>query len=309
MTGILMALAVLLDCLLGEARRAHPLVAFGRWASVCERHFYRDSIAAGALAWGVAVLPWLGLCVLLMALLRDFPWLWAGSSVLLLYAVIGLKSLGEHALPVAEALEAGDLERARSAVAKLVSRDTGTLDAEGIARAASESVLENGADAVFAALFWFALLGAPGALLYRLANTLDAMWGYRNGRYLRFGRVAARADDVLNFIPARLTALSYAMLGQTRQALGCWRAQARHWKSPNAGPVMAAGAGAIGYQLGGAASYHGQMCARPVLGQGRVADAASIRTALRLVQHGTVLWLVIALLVQGALGVFSRWHG
>ena len=145
---------------------------------------------------------------------------------------------------------------------------------------------------------WFALLGGPGALLFRLANTLDAMWGYRNERYLRFGWAAARIDDVLNFVPARLTALSYALLGHTACALRCWRTQAPTWDSPNAGPVMAAGAGALDLSLGGPAVYHGRLEERPPLGAGAPARAADIDKALALVHNSTWLWLFGTALVS-----------
>jgi adenosylcobinamide-phosphate synthase len=167
------------------------------------------------------------------------------------------------------------------------------MDNRGVAAAAVESVLENGNDAVFGALFWFLVAGAPGVLLFRLSNTLDAMWGYRTPRYLYFGWAAARFDDVLNFVPARLTALTYALIGSTGAALRCWRLQARAWESPNAGPVMAAGAGALGLGLGGGAYYHGEWEERPPLGVGSPPDAGSIRAALKLVRSGVVLWLVL----------------
>jgi adenosylcobinamide-phosphate synthase len=135
--------------------------------------------------------------------------------------------------------------------------------------------------------------GAPGVVLYRLANTLDAMWGYRSARFAGFGWAAARIDDVLNWIPARLTAMSYALLGHTADALRCWRTQAPQWSSPNAGPVMASGAGSLRVQLGGIARYDGIDEARPALGVGNAASADDIQRALALVSRTLWLWLAV----------------
>ena len=309
-TALAMVLAVVLDAWLGELRRAHPLVAFGRLAGWTEKRLYKDRRVSGILAWNFAVLPIVAIVWLVMRTATSgSSWLVFAVGAVLLYLTIGLRSLGEHALPVATALNAGDLDAARTSVARMVSRDTALLDAERIAAAATESVLENGNDAVFGALFWFAVLGAPGAVLYRLANTLDAMWGYRTPRYERFGWAAARIDDVLNYVPARLTASTYALLGNGRRAWRCWQRHAPQWDSPNAGPVMAAGAGALGVRLGGAAPYQGVWEKRPDLGEGAVASASSIAQALRLVRRGTALWVLLTLLIAIAFAFVSTGGG
>lgn len=302
-----MAGGLLADRIFGEVRRLHPLVGFGRWAGWveggCRRLPFGGGAArarlAGLLAWVLAVLPWVAIVLWVRGAHPQAHWV---VDVGLLYLALGGRSLAEHAQAIAAPLAAGRLDEARTRVGWIVSRDTRALDEEGVARAATESVLENGNDAVFGALFWFLLGGGAGALLFRLANTLDAMWGYRTARYLHFGWAAARIDDVLNFIPARLTALTYALLGRTRRALACWRRQARHWDSPNAGPVMAAGAGALGVRLGGAAIYHGREEVRPALGEGSGADKASILAAVALVRRGALLWLgVVAALGAAAM--------
>jgi len=294
-TALAMLAALVLDRLLGEPRRAHPLVAFGRLADWIEQRMHADQRGRGVLAWMLIVLP----CVLLIQAAQQCVPAWIAwcVSVIVLYTAIGLRSLGEHARPVAYALRNDDLDTARAAVGRMVSRDTASLNAGQVAGAATESVLENGNDAVFGALFWFAVLGAPGAVLYRLANTLDAMWGYRTPRYERFGWFAARIDDVLNFLPARLTAFTYALGGHFESAVRCWHAQAPQWDSPNAGPVMAAGAGALHVKLGGAAPYHGVWEARPELGEGDPPDADAVYRALNLLQRGVAIWMAVALLL------------
>jgi adenosylcobinamide-phosphate synthase len=299
--------AVLLDRLLGEARRWHPLVGFGRLADGIERVLNRGKSprVRGALAWSLAVLPPVALA-LCWSLSSISPLSSAGVwllDVLLCYFALGARSLSLHAQAVQEPLAAGDLATARRRVGFLVSRDVHKLDAADVARAGVESVLENGNDAVFAALFWFALLGGPGALFLRLTNTLDAMWGYKNVRFFHFGTFAARMDDAANWLPARLTALTYALLGAPSRAFFCWRTQAGAWESPNAGPVMAAGAGSLGVRLGGAAIYEGREEPRPFLGEGVAPDHRHINAALALVRRGLWLWLGV-LFVIGACRVF-----
>ncbi len=283
--------AVLLDRLLGEARHWHPLVGFGRLANVIEAWFNRGTMrrVSGLLAWSLAVLPFVAL--VFWSKRGDLlGWL---LDVVLLYFALGGRSLAEHAQRVASDLAANDLPAARQHVGWIVSRDTSELDEPSVAKACVESTLENGNDAVFGALFWFMLFGGAGAVLFRLANTLDAMWGYRTQRFLHFGWAAARIDDALNFVPARLTALSYALFGRTRRALACWRQQAPVWESPNAGPVMSAGAGSLGVALGGPAIYHKQIEDRPILGEGRPAQGGDINRALRLMRRSVALWLTI----------------
>ena len=300
LTALLCLGAVLLDRWRGEPRRWHPLVGFGWLARRVEALGYGppEWNAEARRACGVgAVIVLLVPFVVAAWLLGAIPLLGLVVALGLLYLAIGARSLAEHAEAVAQALQAGDLPLARERVGRIVSRDTTDLDEEQISRATVESVLENGCDAIFGALFWFVLAGAAGAVSYRLANTLDAMWGYRTPRYQDFGWAAARLDDLLNWLPARLTALSYAAVG-TKPALAwrCWREQAPNWKSPNAGPVMAAGAGALGLALGGPACYHGEWQPRPALGEGLAPRAEDIGRALALVRRALWLWLgVIAL--------------
>jgi adenosylcobinamide-phosphate synthase len=294
-TPLLAVAAVMLDALLGEPRRWHPLVGFGRLAQAVEARFNpapRRGLPTQRLTGVLGVALLVPLTAIAWWLCR-LPCIGPVIDVLLLYFAIGHRSLHEHARAVSSALNVHDVEQAKVAASYMVSRDSAAIEP---VPATVESVLENGNDGVFGAMFWFFIFGGAGALAFRLANTLDAMWGYKNERFYYYGWAAARLDDVLDYVPARLTALTYALLGKTRLALACWRAQAPTWDSPNAGPVMSAGAGALGVQLGGPARYHGEWHQRPVLGKGRAAQPADIERALRLVRHGVYLWLVLALI-------------
>ena len=301
--ALLLVAGVLLDALLGEARRWHPLVGFGKLAMLLERLGNRGKwrIARGVLAWSLAVLPLTACAWFAIRQCGMGALLGLALHAALLYFALGLRSLREHNVPIADALERDDLPAARLLTSRIVSRDTTHATPTDLARASTESLLENGNDAVFGALFWFVVAGGPGVLLFRLANTLDAMWGYRTPRFVLFGRFAARIDDVLNYLPARLTALSYVLLADhPRRAWRCWCAQAPTWSSPNAGPVMSTGAGALGLALGGPAIYDGVLETRPALGYGVAPEGDDIRRAWRLVRATTLLWLA-TMLLAGAL--------
>lgn len=297
-TAFAVIASVLLDAWLGEPKRWHPLVGFGRLANRIESRLNKQGSALTARSFGlVAWLLLLAPLVLLsyFAVRSTFGWL---VDVLLLYFSIGARSLMQHAQQVYTPLSQHNIADAQHAVSMIVSRDTSQLNETEIATATVESVLENGNDAIFGAIFWFILLGGTGALMFRLANTLDAMWGYRTPRFLYFGWAAARLDDLLNLIPARLTALSYAFCGHTRSAIKCWATQASTWYSPNAGPVMSAGAGALYVSLGGTAVYHGQAKKRPLLGLGNVANHTHILAAMQLVKRSLTMWCAIILFLQ-----------
>lgn len=300
-------IALVADQILGEPRRWHPLVGFGTLAQRIEARFNHGEqrIGRGTLGWSLAVLPFVVLAWGLSLRLDSNNTLWGWLfDIVILYLAIGRKSLFEHSTRVWQALQQDDLVAARHHTGMMVSRETAQLDATGCTRATIESVLENASDSIVAALFWFAVAGAPGVVLYRLANTLDAMWGYRTEHFNEFGRAAARIDDVLNFIPARLCALAYAVAGHFSRALACWRRQAHGLKSPNGGPVMCAGAGALDLQLGGPAIYHGVVLDKPFFGGKSVPVTMDILRANHLVDRAL---LVLALELLLVLAGVSQW--
>lgn len=277
----------LADRALGDPRRFHPVAGFGRAAGMLEERWYADSRVRGAAHEAVLVGGAVALGVVAERCVRERPLLRAALTGVATWAVLGGRSLAAEAEAIADALAADDITAARGRVRNLVSRDPATLDAAGIARATLESVAENTSDAVVAPLFWGAVAGVPGLLGYRAINTLDAMVGYRNARYERFGWAAARVDDVANWVPARLAgALAVAcapLVGGSRAAaVRAVREQASAHPSPNAGVVEAAFAGALGVRLGGRNVYGGVVEDRGELGYGDPPTPEDVPRATRL---------------------------
>lgn len=311
--------ALLLDHWLGEPQRYHPLVGFGWLAARLEKELNLSEFKilkgefktlkgefktlSGAVAVAILTLPLVSLACWVIAELNSSAvieyklaaWL---IQVLALYWAIGNRSLRDHVLAVKQALLHQNLDEARSKFGYIVSRDTAQSDRNQIVNGTIETTLENGNDAVFAPIFWFCIVGAPGVIAYRLINTLDAMWGYKNERYIAFGKVAARADDVLNFVPARLVAITYALLGNAHQGFRCWSTQAKLLDSPNAGPVMTSGAGSLDLLLGGPAHYHGSLVDKPTFGGQNTASSTDIDKALALIHGGLIFWCACISLIS-----------
>jgi adenosylcobinamide-phosphate synthase len=283
-------IALLLDFIFGEPKKYHPLVGFGLWASTIEKKCHAKNASAkqqkfrGLIALILAISP---ILIVISILTQSATYL----NPLILYLCIAPKSLLQHSLAVYQPLISGDIPQARLALSMIVSRKTPQMNPLEICKASIETVLENGADAIFSAIFWFIVAGPVGVICYRLSNTLDAMWGYKNTQYLNFGYAAAKLDDILNWIPSRLTALTYLILGQSQNAWHCYKTQSPLCESPNAGVVMSTGAGALQIQLGGKAIYHGKTKYKPVLGIGHQAKFQDIKRANCLVLLSLALWV------------------
>jgi adenosylcobinamide-phosphate synthase len=275
--ALTMALALCIDAVLGwparlYARIGHPVTWMGALIAALDARWNRGG-AARRRALGA-------LCVLVVTAAAALPAaalqmaLPGGAWGVVLGAVIAwpllaARSLHDHVAAVARPLAAGDLEAARAAVAMIVGRDPARLDMGGVARAALESLSENASDGVVAPLFWGAVAGLPGIAAYKAINTMDSMIGHRTPRHEDFGKVAARLDDLVNLIPARLTGLAIAMAsGRPRAGLAAMARDARRHRSPNAGWPEAAMAGALGVRLSGPRVYADRVADEPWLNAG-----------------------------------------
>ncbi|MCG7595861.1 cobalamin biosynthesis protein [Mycobacterium sp. PSTR-4-N] len=282
------AVGVLADAVFGDPQRGHPVAMFGRAASALERRMYADNQYAG-VAFTSALLGAVTLAAAGVGRLSrrgsaagEVAWVAAAT-----FTALGGTSLARTGDRMADLVGRGDLVGARELLPSLCGRDPAVLDGGGLTRAALESIAENTSDAQVGPLLWAALGGAPGVLLYRAANTLDAMVGNKSPRYRRFGWAAARFDDLLNLAAARVTGLLVVACaplvgGSPRGAIRAWRRDAARHPSPNAGVAEASFAGALGIQLGGPTQYAHELEIRPTLGTGRAPDAGDLRQAVRL---------------------------
>lgn len=304
--------AFALDLILGDPPHwPHPVRWIGRLIEATQRVFYKEGDTPGgqrlrgALFWVVNVSA-VGLCVatVLRAVFRIHGGLAGLFSLWIAYTALATRSLYEESKAVATVLESGRLEEARRFLSRIVSRQTDHLDAEGIWKALLETVSENFSDGIIAPLFYLALGGPLGAMVYKAVNTMDSMVGYKNDRYMHFGWLAARADDVLNWVPARISAGlllgAGALCGMDwRRGWAVMRRDARKTASPNAGFPEAAAAGLLGVQLGGPGVYFGRVVEKPTLGDSREpADAVAYRRMIRLLFVGASLGAVLAAAVR-----------
>jgi adenosylcobinamide-phosphate synthase len=289
------------DRVLGDPQRFHPVAGFGRVAAALEVRLYSPTRVRGAAYAGLLTGTTVASGLLLDRASRRNPLLHGALAAATTWAVLGGTSLEREARAVSDLLAEDRLVDARQRLTHLVGRDTSELDEGEIVRAVVESVAENTSDAVVAPLLLGGVLGVPGLLGYRAANTLDAMVGHRSERYLRFGWAAARLDDLLNLPGARLTALLVVLLGpEPSQALATWRRDAAGHPSPNAGPVEASFAGALGVRLGGTNRYGSLTEHRHVLGSGRAPVRKDIDRAVALARRVDRTSLVVAVVLAGA---------
>jgi len=292
------AAGVVLDGVVGEPPApVHPVRLLGSAMEAAERVLYRDSRAAGVAHAALGAALGLGAGAV------------ARSTATATCLAVAGRSLRRTATAIGDALDAGDLDLARELLPGLVGRDVAELDAKDVARAVVESVAENTVDAVVAPALWAAVGGAPGALCYRAVNTLDAMVGHRDDRYLRYGWASARLDDVAAFVPARLTAMLVAGVrpGSAPQIRTAVRTQAPAHPSPNSGVAEAAFAVALGLRLGGPISYGGRTEVRAALGTGRAPEPGDIARAVVLARDvGTALAALLALAGAGRAALVAR---
>lgn len=302
-------LGFVLDCIIGDPYSfPHPIRAVGKLIAELEALVRRKcrNLRLGGVLLAMTVLSVSTLLPAAALLLCYRVHILLGvlaESILCCY-MLAARCLRDESMKVCRAAESGDTEGARKAVSMIVGRDTAVLDRAGILRAAVETVAENTSDGVTAPLFYMAFGGAVGGFFYKAANTMDSMIGYRNEKYAEIGRFAARLDDVLNYLPSRLTALlmiaACPFLGfDARQAFRIWRRDRRRHASPNSAQTESACAGALHLRLAGDAQYFGQVHHKPYIGDDdRPVEPEDIRRANRLMYAASGMMLLLCACVR-----------
>lgn len=301
----------LLDRVLGDPQGwPHLIRFFGHVITFFEKILYpmKNKRMAGAVLVLLALLICGGLpALLLFGAWKISPLLFLVLESLLCWQLLAARSLQDESLPVYNALQENDLQKARSALSMIVGRDTKALDAAGITRATVETIAENTADGVAAPMIYMALGGAVLGCVYKTVNTMDSMVGYRNERYEEFGFFAAKLDDVFNYIPSRLCAMFMVMASafcglDSMSAFRIWRRDRRKHASPNSAQTEAVMAGALGIQLAGDAWYFGKRHHKPSIGDAtRPIRKEDIRQAHRVLLMTSILLLIFSLLTRGVL--------
>jgi len=305
-SGYVVALLPLLigwvmDMLFGDpAKLPHPVVGFGKMIAFFEKRFNRGNRKAikGGVVAVVLIVAVYALGVSILTALTPLQWVKvAVESVLVYYCLAGTTLIREVKM-VFLAVDRS-LEEGRRQVGRIVGRDTASLSPQEIRTAALETLAENLSDGVIAPLFWYALLGVPGMLAYKMVNTLDSMVGYRNERYREFGMIAARIDDVANYIPARLTAMLMVLsAGSVRLFSFVRRYGCRH-ASPNSGYPEAALAGILDCRFGGPHDYFGESVYKPYIGcNPREITTADMRIAVRVNRIVEALMVIVVSLIK-----------
>lgn len=302
-------LGVALDALMGDPQGwPHLVIFFGRVISFWEKRLYpmENKRLGGTILVVLTILCCTLLPGALLALARRISrWLYLLLGGVICWQCIAARSLRDESDLVRVPLEAGDLPKAREMVGRIVGRDTDALDADGVCRAAVETVAENTSDGVIAPLFYMAIGGPVLGCLYKSVNTMDSMIGYKNDRYMDFGRRAALLDDVVNYIPARLAALELIAAAflcgmDGKNAWRIWRRDRHNHASPNSAQTESAVAGALGLRLAGDAVYFGKLHKKPYIGDAlRDIEPEDIRRAHKLMFAATGIMTVLAVLCRG----------
>ncbi|MFQ6023816.1 MAG: cobalamin biosynthesis protein [Acidiferrobacterales bacterium] len=289
-----MILAVGVDKFAPDRLRVEPLAWFRRFAAAIEKRFQGGNRAHGTVAAVVAITPVLLLVLVVRYVFAELGWILRFAfDVIVLAWCLNLYRLSDCANEISEALQTADMSAANENLRLLVDGSPDELSEAAIARSTVEAVLKQANTVIIAPLFWFILLGPVGAVLQRLANLLSRSWGQRNERLAEFGWAAERLDDVLGWIPARITALSYAIMGSFEDALRCWRYQVGLWSASQSGPVLASGLGALQMQscdeLTGNEDRKGKVAVTTV-----VPDAGHVRRVVALVWRVLLFWVTTA---------------